>query len=148
MENYCCSIYRSLPYLHIVLVYLCLTRVNTGRYKLVVLKLLLLLFKQGKYIVDYREDVIKYRGIRFKGFSSLSNLREDRVVLLKVSKLPNQERVKIYFLNNLLVIVRNSLVSMLVFRVFVKPVINSLLNVRYKSSFDHSSYRILAGVVV
>ena len=89
IENYCRSVYRSLPRPRIVLVYLYLTRVNTGRHKLVVLKLLLPLLKQGKYIVDRREDVIKCRGIGFKGFSGLSDLREDRVVLLKVSELPN-----------------------------------------------------------
>ncbi len=56
--------------------------------------------------------------------------------------------MKIYLLNNFLVIVSNSLVSILVLRAFVKPAINSSSNVRYKSGFDHSSHRIPVGVVV
>ena len=50
---------------------------------MVVLKLLLTLLKKLEYIVDYREDVIKGRLVRFKCFCRLSDLIKEVIVLLK-----------------------------------------------------------------
>ena len=103
---------------------------------MVVLKLLLALLKKLEYIVDYREDVIKGRLVRFKCFCRLSDLIKEVIVLLKKLAYlpPNLEVIKLYFFNFGLVIYSNLFSLRLIVRALNKPAVHSMSNLRFKSS--------------
>src|SRR6266536_4334385 len=103
---------------------------------MVVLKLLLTFLKKLEYIVDYREDIIKGRLVRFRCFYCLSDLIKEVIVLLKKLAYlpPNLELIKLYFFNFSLVIYSNLFSLRLIVRAFNKPAVHSMLNLRFKSS--------------
>jgi len=103
---------------------------------MVVLKLLLALLKKLEYIVDYREDVIKGRLVRFKCFCRLSDLIKEVMVLLKKLAYlpPNSEVIKLYFFNFGPVIHSNLFSLRLIVRALNKPAVHSMSNLRFKSS--------------
>ena len=103
---------------------------------MVVLELLLTLLKKLEYIVDYREDVIKGRLVRFKCFCCLSDLIKEVMVLLKKLAYlpPNLEVIKLYFFNFGLVIHSNLFNLRLIIRALNKPAVHSMSNLRFKSS--------------